>query len=215
MPDWGNLRRTRPFSKRYGSDRGVPIDRYYLHRFLEQRRHLISGRVLEIQASDYTRQYGYALIRLDSVDIVNTFNATPTYLVDLAKSEGVIPDNTYDCFLMPNTLEALQDIEGCLRNALRVVQPGGVILASCPVFVPLMADSPDYWRMSVEGWREIAARVWPGCEVRIEGHGNCLAAVAALLGLAVEELEPKELEYQDPRYPVLVTVECHKPRRSE
>jgi hypothetical protein len=31
---WGNLRRLRPFSDRYGCDRGTPIERYYIERFL-------------------------------------------------------------------------------------------------------------------------------------------------------------------------------------
>ena len=47
-----------------------------------------------------------------------------------AKAEETIPSNSYDCFLLPNTLCVLKDIEGALRNALRVLKPGGVILAS-------------------------------------------------------------------------------------
>ena len=37
-----NLRRTTPFSSAYGFERGTPIDRYYLHRFLETIRRSIS-----------------------------------------------------------------------------------------------------------------------------------------------------------------------------
>lgn len=211
MPRWGNLRRLRPFSEKFGAERGTPIDRYYLHRFLDQHRHLITGRVLEVQSSGYTEQYGHALTARHSVDIVTRFNASPTYLVDLARADGVIPDGDYDCFLLPNTLSGLRDIEPCLRNALRVVRPGGVVLATTAAFAPLMPDSPDYWRVSADGWKVLTERVWAGCDVRIEPHGNCLTAVAAMLGLALEELDPAELEYNDPRYPVLVTVECRKP----
>ena len=42
-------------------------------------------------------------------------------------------------------------------------------------------------------------------------HGNCLAATAALMGLAAEELTPDELDAQDPRYPVQVTIACRTP----
>ena len=211
VPRWGNLRRVRPFSEHFGFERGTPIDRYYLERFLERHRHLITGRVLEIQAPGYTMKYGRALAAADSVDIVLRHNENLTYLCDLAKSERVIPDASYDCFLLPNTLSHLRDVEGCLRNALRVVRPGGVILATTAALVPLTADVPDYWHASAAGWREIADRSWPGCDVRIDQHGNCLAAVAAMLGLTVEELEPSELDVNDPRYPVLVTVYCRRP----
>jgi hypothetical protein len=49
LPRWGNLRRTAPFSATFGFDRGTPIDRYYLERFLNSHRALITGRVLEVQ----------------------------------------------------------------------------------------------------------------------------------------------------------------------
>jgi hypothetical protein len=38
------------------------------------------------------------------------------------------------------------------------------------------------------------------------GHGNCLAAVAAQMGLAEEELTAAELSVHDPRFPVLTTI---------
>src|SRR5438046_1805575 len=67
LPHWGNLRRTQPFSRDWGFDRGTPVDRYYLHAFLDKHRQYIRGDVLEIQAPIYTREYGHDLKRCDSV----------------------------------------------------------------------------------------------------------------------------------------------------
>jgi len=92
-----------------------------------------------------------------------------------------------------------------------VIKPGGVILASGAAFEPLISDGPDYWRLSAVGWTEVLQRVWAGCDVRVESHGNCLAAVAAMLGLALEELTPAELDVFDSQYPVLITIFCQKP----
>ena len=50
-----------------------------------------------------------------------------------------------------------------------------------------------------------------GCEVWVEGHGNCLSAAATMYGLAQEELSSNELDTNDPRYPVLITIRCRKP----
>ena len=61
---------------------------------------------------------------------------------------------------------------------------------------------------SADGWRVIAGRAWPDCETQVESHGNCLAAAAAMYGVAAEELSAEELDATDPRYPVLVTIEC-------
>ena len=168
-----------------------------------------TDRVLEIQDSAYTQLFGHDVDTAHSIDINPTFN--PTYVCDLAQSKNVIPDATYDCFLLPNTLCVLRDIEDCLRQALRVIRPRGVILASTAALVPLTGDASDYWHLSAAGWHEVAARAWgPAGEYHIESHGNCLAAVAAMLGLAHEELDPAELDVNDPRYPVLVTLFCRR-----
>lgn len=210
-PRWGNLRRVEPFSIDFGFDRGTPIDRFYLHRFFDQNRRSITGDVLEIQTPMYTRVFGDNVRQADSVDINPAANST--YICDLAEADGVIPSDRYDCFLLPNTLCVLRQIEPCLQQALRVVKPGGVILAATAGFVPLTPDYPDYWHLSADGWRELTARTWDGGgDVEIRAHGNCLAASAAMLGLAAEELTAAELEVEDVRYPVLVTLKCVKRR---
>jgi hypothetical protein len=101
-------------------------------------------------------------------------------------------------------------IRDCLRQALRVLKPGGVVLATTVGFVPLTADAEDYWHLSAAGWKRIASRAWQGCEVRVESFGNCLSATAAMMGLTGEELRSDELDVQDPHYPVLVSLFCRK-----
>jgi SAM-dependent methyltransferase len=204
-PSWGNLRRVTPLSTVYGFDRGTPIDRYYVDKFFTAQRHLVTGRVLEIQTTDHIRRYGSGVAAADTLDISPSFH--PTYCCDLA-SAGIVPTGSYDCFLLPNTLCFLRDLDGALREARRIVRPGGAILATVPVFVPLTPDIADYWHASADGWRVVVERVWDGCDTVVETHGNCLAAAAAMYGVAVEELTSAELDVTDPRYPVLVTIRC-------
>lgn len=204
-PAWGNLRRVTPFSATYGFDRGTPIDRYYVDRFFAAHRHLITGRVLEIQTTDHIRRYGTDVAAAHTLDIDAAHR--PTYCCDLAHAVEV-PSGSYDCFLLPNTLCFLRDLDAALREARRIVRPGGAILATVPGFVPLTPDMADYWHASADGWRVVAARVWPECDTAIDAHGNCLAAAAAMYGIAVEELTSSELDVHDPRYPVVVTIAC-------
>ena len=205
-PRWGNLRRTRPFSSTYGFERGTPIDRHYLHQFLTAHRDLVTGRVLEVQTTAATGRYGQAVTRADTFDIVPDF--APTYLCDFTAADLPIPARAYDCLLLPNTLPHFRDLDGGLVNARRVVRPGGTILASAAGLLPLTGDVADYWRFSPDGWRERLTAAWPGCDITVEGHGNCLAAIAAQLGLALEELSAAELDAVDPRFPVLTTILC-------
>ena len=208
LPRWGNLRRTRPFSTAYGSDRGTPIDRYYLHKFLDSNRKSITGRVLEVQVPSYTKRFGEDVHESHTVDINPAFPAT--YTCDLADA-AQIPSDYYDCFLVPNTFQHIFDLHPALRTMLRVVKPGGVLLASAAGLLPLIPDGGDYWHLTSQGWRLVLAGEWPGCEVSVEAHGNCLAAAAAMYGLAQEELSPAELDVHDPRYEVLTTIRCRKP----
>ena len=79
--------------------------------------------------------------------------------------------------------------------------------------IRLDAEEIDFWHPSPAGWRELLRHTWPGCEVVVNGEGNCLAAVAFDLGLALEELKRKELDYHDGLYPVVTTIYCRKPHR--
>jgi hypothetical protein len=209
-PRWGNLRRTVPFSATYGFERGTPIDRYYLHAFLTQQQHLITGDVLEVQTDAYAQRFGRGVRRADTFDIVPSPDVT--YVCDFSHCEGAIPNRAYDCLLLPNTLPHFRELESALSNAIRVVRPGGAIVASAAGLLPLTGDVPEYWRLSPDGWRERLSAAWPGATLEISGHGNCLTAVAAQLGLALEELTPAELDAHDPRYPVLTTIVCRAPQ---
>jgi SAM-dependent methyltransferase len=204
-PSWGNLRRVTPISATYGFERGTPIDRYYVDQFFTAHRHLVTGRVLEIQTRDHIRKYGAGVTAADTLDISPEFR--PTYQCDLA-SAAIVPDGSYDCFLLPNTLCFLRNLDAALREARRIVRRGGVILATVPGFVPLTPDVEDYWHASADGWRVVSERVWPDCETAIASHGNCLSAAASMYGIAAEELTDAELDAHDPRYPVLVTISC-------
>ena len=207
-PQWGNLRRVEPFSTTYGFDRGTPVDRYYLDSFLDANRTLITGRVLEVQMPSYTERFGDDVRESHTVDIDPKYHAT--YTCDLADADH-IPSDHYDCVLAPNTLQHLARLEPALHTMLRVTKPGGTLLATAACLLPLITDGGDYWRLSADGWRRLLAREWPACDVTVEAHGNCLVAVAAMHGLAKEELSRGELDARDPRYPVLITIRGRKP----
>jgi hypothetical protein len=206
LPRWGNLRRTRPFSSSFGFERGTPIDRHYLHEFLSAHRDLITGDVLEVQTNDYTKRFGRGLTRSDTFDIVADVH--PTYTCDISHAEHVIPTAAYDCLLLPNALPHFRELDLALANVARIVRPGGAILASAAGLLPLTGDVPDYWRFSPDGWREKLAAAWPGAVLEVAGHGNCLSAVGAQLGLALEELTAAELDVHDPRFPLVTTIRC-------
>ena len=48
--------------------------------------------------------------------------------------------------------------------------------------------------------------------VQVTSHGNVLASMAFLYGIAAEELEAAELDHRDALYPLLITVRAVKPQ---
>ena len=53
-----DLERTDPVSRLFASERGTPIDRYYIDEFLSVNADLIRGRVLEVGGDEYCRRFG-------------------------------------------------------------------------------------------------------------------------------------------------------------
>src|SRR5215217_8095737 len=56
----GDLRRVTPISAKFGLERGRPIDRYYIERFLQESAPHIRGRCLELGDAYYTKTLGGA-----------------------------------------------------------------------------------------------------------------------------------------------------------
>src|SRR5689334_10122786 len=52
--------RTTPVSRVFGVDRGTPIDRHYIERFLAEEARWIRGAVLEVGDDGYTRRFAQA-----------------------------------------------------------------------------------------------------------------------------------------------------------
>ena len=206
----GTLRRTSPLSDGFGFDRGTPVDRYYIDRFIEENRGAIHGRVLEIKNSRYTHQFGSDVVQRDVLDIDPT-NRNATIVADLAAADG-IPADAFDCFILTQTLQLIFDTRSAIFHAHRILRPGGVLLCSVPCvarITPGCIDS-DHWRFTRASCSRLFGDVFPRDRVTVRTHGNVLTAIAFLTGMAAEELRQRELDHDDENFPLLVTVRAEK-----
>jgi SAM-dependent methyltransferase len=206
----GTLRRTSPLSDGFGFDRGTPVDRYYIDRFIEENRGAIHGRVLEIKNSRYTHQLGSDVVQRDVLDIDPT-NRNATIVADLAAADG-IPADAFDCFILTQTLQLIFDTRSAIFHAHRILRPGGVLLCSVPCVArvtPGCIDS-DHWRFTRASCSRLFGDVFPRDRVTVGTHGNVLTAIAFLTGMATEELRQRELDHDDENFPLLVTVRAEK-----
>lgn len=198
----GSLGSTKPISPDFGYDRGTPVDRWYIERFLAMHRADITGRVIEIKDSGYTDRFGHATTERAVLDI-DRDNPHATHVADLAVGDG-LPDGAFDCFVLTQTLQCIFDVSGALAQARRILRPGGVLLATVPVSSRLCDLQTDSWRFTPLGFRRLLADAFGAGNVSVEGHGNVLTQVAFLEGLAAEDLTRAELADDDELFPLLV-----------
>lgn len=215
---WGNLRRLTPVSRVFGLDRGQPIDRYYIERFLQKHSADIRGRVLEIGNSTYTRQFGRQQVTCSEVLHVTAGNPRATVIGNLETAEGV-PQECFDCVILTQTLPYIYDIKAAVANVYAALKPGGVLLATLSGISQIsrydMERWGDYWRFTSLSARRLFEEVFPPANVTVEAHGNVLAAIAFLHGLASHELSGQELDFHDPDYEVSIMLRAVKPGGSK
>ncbi len=214
MVRFGDLRRLSPISRQWGSERGLPVDRYYIECFLASQSQGIRGRVLEIGNNTYTHRFGGDRVTKSDVLHVAESNPNVTVLGDLTHVDH-LPSNTFDCVILTQTLQVIFDVRAAVQTVHRILNPGGIVLVTIPGISNISRYDMDrwgyFWSFTTQSARRLFEEVFPASNISVEAHGNVLAAIAFLHGIAAEELRQDELEYFDPDYETLITVRAVKP----
>jgi SAM-dependent methyltransferase len=211
--DFGDFRRVEPFTRSFGYDRGQPIDRYYIEKFLSKYAADIAGHVVEIGDDRYTRQFGGGKVTVSDVLDQEHPDSSPTIIADLTNADH-LQSNTFDCIIIVQTLQFIYKIQDAVNTLHRVLKPRGVVLASIPSLSPIcrydMDRWGDYWRFTSAAVKQLFADAFGADNVQVQAHGNVLVSLAFLYGMASEELTNEELDFCDRDYESLITVRAVK-----
>jgi SAM-dependent methyltransferase len=205
----GHLRRTTPISDEFGYDRGLPIDRYYIERFLAENPSDVRGAVLEFKDPAYVQRFGGDAVT--SIDVLNLEQDRPqtTIVADLSVGDG-LPAERFDCIVCTGVLQLVDDLHAAIHNLRRMLRVGGVLLATFPGITRIAREpggrGEDQWRLTSTSARRLFGDVFGPGSVEVEWYGNPLAAIAFLTGLATAELTPEELDARHPDFEVLLAV---------
>jgi SAM-dependent methyltransferase len=200
---------TKPLSNIYGYDRGKPIDRYYMEKFMEENKDLIKGNCLEITDTDYTVKYGGSKVaHADAFDI-DTNNKHATIYGDL-RNAPQLKDNFYDCLIVTQTFVMIDDFDSAVRECFRILKPGGVLLCTMPCLGRVGRDLNQYWRFTQASGKYVFGKAFGAENVESKTFGNVLAGQCFWVGMASQELSSEELNMHDPEYPVIVAVKAIK-----
>jgi len=136
-------------------------DRELLRRFVAKHAPAMRGKILDIgggnrrYASLFTNATSFETVDIDPLqkpDIVASVESLP------------IPDVTYDGILCTQVLGDVWDVPKAIREMVRVLKPGGLLLITESLLNEEHDAPHDYWRFTQYTLRKLLE---PSCEIRI------------------------------------------------
>lgn len=200
-------RSLRPISVKFGFDRGKPIDRYYIEKFLEENKKFIKGRSLEIVDNKYSVKYGGSnVVKSDVLDMFPTKIAN--IHGNLKNLKRIVKDDTYDCLIITHTFGMIDDYDAAIKECYRILKPGGSLLVTVSSFSPTHDIEHNFWRFTTASAKLVFGKYFK--DMKVKSYGNVFSGQCFWVGLAMEDLTQRELDYNDPSYPCIVTVWAKK-----
>jgi len=209
----GDLDRSTPISPIWGLDRGGPLDRHYIERFLDVHREDIAGHVLEVKDPGYGFAFGAGRVTRQDVVDIDPDNEAATVIADLTHADSLGPAR-FDCFVMTQTLNVLFDVRAALQQAHRALRPGGVLLVTVSALNRVSYEGAgrdgDYWRFTEASMRELLAEHFSLESFEVWPMGNVRSCAAFLYGLSSADVGLEDLDRVDPWFPLVICARAVK-----
>jgi SAM-dependent methyltransferase len=204
--DFGELRQTQVLGRDTDSADSQAVENYYIAQFLRREARVLKGRALEIGKDHYTSVVAGRDLTITSLAFTDD--------TELIHRVADMKDNAYDVLLLVQVLQLIYDLHAVVRHIHRILVPGGILLATVPgtcyAAGGRVNEMKPYWGFTNVSLRKLIESVFPARRINTDVFGNVLVATAHLYGLGVGELTPKELNFRDNHYPLLLTLKAQK-----
>jgi glycosyltransferase involved in cell wall biosynthesis len=211
---FGDLRRLTPAKDKSSGRQGNAIYYYYTERFLGNNANRIQGSVLEAGGYRYAERYGKnSVSKVDLLFLKGSSVPRGKNIVTLDDADRML-SHTYDCIILPQTLQYTYDIKTALITLHRILKHGGVLLSTVSGISRNKKEDHDvnrFWSFTALSAYKLCSEVFPESHISVSSYGNVMTATALMHGLAAEELSPRQLDFNDPLYQVVVTIRAVKP----
>jgi hypothetical protein len=205
-----------PVSDVFGIDRGTPLDRIFINRFLHNHREIIRGNCLEVEEPAYTRKFGQPGHIAHALKFVPTPGViTESEVVaDLTRPETV-PEARFDTFICTQTLNFIFDLEQVIVSIHKLLKPGGYALITVAGISQISRYDydrwGDYWRFTDHSLRKILARKFSNENCKVATYGNVATSCLFLQGLCYEDIPDKKvMDVVDRNYQMVVSALVRK-----
>ncbi len=203
---WLATKNLKPLSKKFGFDRGTPIDRFWIESFLKENKKHIKGVCLEIGDNIYILKFGQRKVITSDILDIDRKNEKANIIGDLRNLKKVIKDNTYDCIILTHVLGMIDDYHSAISELKRILKPGGTLLLTTSCFSPAYSVKTNFWRFTTASARYVFEKHFSKNSLKVKSYGNVLAGQCFWVGMSQEELTRDQLEYNDPHFPCVVAV---------
>lgn len=203
---------TDPISEQFGSERGTPIDRFYIDQFLMEHKDYIRGTVLEIEDSFYTKKFGGDHVEKSIVMDVSSSAPEITFNGNLETGEG-IRDNIADCFILTQTLMYIYDLKMAVKNIYKCLKKNGVVLITCSGLSQNSQRCMDSYGAYYNFNEDVFKKLFVEEEMEvleIGSFGNVKTVSAHINGLCCEDLTETDFVPNDKYYPLIVYAVVRK-----
>lgn len=205
-----------PISGVFGLDRGTPLDRIFINRFLEQNREIIRGDCLEVEEPGYTRKFGQP----GYVAHALKFTATPggagynEVVADLSQPETV-PEEKFDTFICTQTLNFIFELDSAIASIHKLLKPGGRALITVAGISQISRYDyerwGDFWRFTDQSLRKLLTRKFAENSCTFTVYGNVATSCLFLQGVSYEDiLDRKIMDTVDLNYQMVVCAIVRK-----
>lgn len=196
-----------PISRQFATERGTPVDRFYIELFLKNNIRYIKGNVLEIEDNTYTRKFGVNFVDKSIVMDVNASTPDIDFNANLETGAG-IRESVADCFILTQTLMYMYDLKSAAKNIGRLLKNKGVALITCSGLSQnsrrCMENYGSYFNFNEAVFHRMFEEE-PCLKVLETGTlGNVKTVTAHINGLCCEDLQTVDFEEVDECYPLIV-----------
>lgn len=189
--------------------RGINAHRIYVEQFLQSCASDIKGHCLEFLDDSYTSCFGGN--KVTKIDILNKETDKPnsTIVADLTQPND-IPSNTFDCIICTYVFHIIPEPDKMVAELHRILKPGGVLLVAVPDITVNYSVYNELWRFTRQGLHLLLAKCFKAEDITVQTYGNSLVAAGELRGMAAVDFSPAQLNYNDPRFALVVCARAVK-----
>ncbi len=205
-----------PISDVFGLDRGTPLDRVFITRFLQQNRDVIRGDCLEVEEAAYTRKFGQPGHVAHALKFTATAGGArhDEVVADLTQPETV-PEAKFDAFICTQTLNFIFDLDPVIASIHKLLKPGGHALITVAGISQISRYDyerwGDFWRFTDQSLRKLLTRQFADENCALEVYGNVATSCLFLQGVSYEDIpDQKIMDTVDPNYQMVVCAVVRK-----